>query len=115
MFPSLDPLLAFRHALRRSRIRLEILLVLLEHGRLTLPDLARLVGAYPNNVLGAILGDDDNERYRVDGSLAVLGLVDLVELDGAVAYELTPLGQAVARRLTAEVDRRRGPRPRLRT
>lgn len=121
LYDPYDPFLAFRHALRRSRIRIEILLVLLEHGRLCLADLARLVSAYPYNVHLALWGDNETDperkRYRIDECLITLGLVDQVEVgeDGEVAYELTPLGAALARRLVEEVDHRRGPRPRVRT
>lgn len=115
-----DPFFAFRHAFRRSRIRVEIILILLEHGRLGLPDLARLVSAYPYNVHLALWGDNEEaparKRYRIDECLIVLGLVDSVELgNGEIVYELTPLGAALGRRLVQEVDRRRGPRPRVRT
>src|SRR5687767_14211103 len=105
IMPQEDPILAFRHAFRRSRVRVEILLVLLEYGRQSLPDLARLVGAFPVNVHGAIWGDKEGERYRIADSLATLGLIDVHEVDGIRAYELTALGQAVARRLREEVDR----------
>ncbi|HET6404056.1 MAG TPA: archaellum operon transcriptional activator EarA family protein [Candidatus Thermoplasmatota archaeon] len=111
--PPDDILLAFRHALRRSRVRAEILLVLRAYGRQTLPDLARLVGATPDNVQGALYGSE--KRYRPDESLLALGLVDVQEVDDVEAFELAALGQAVARRLHEEVERRRGPLPLVRT
>lgn len=106
-----------RRALRRSRIGAEILLVLLEHGPLSLPDLARLVGADPRNVRGALLGEETAKRtrYRVEHAVIVLGLVEELELEGQTVYELTPAGAIVAARLGSEVDRRRGVRPRVRT
>lgn len=117
--PPDDILAGFRRALRRSRIRAEILLVLLEHGRLSLADLARMIGANQSNVYWAIWGDNEvdpaRKRYKITESLVVLGLVDLVEIDDTKAYELTPLGQAIARRLRIEVEKRRGPQPRVRT
>lgn len=117
--PPDDILQGFRRALRRSRIRAEILLVLLEHGRLSLADLARMVEANSSNVYWAIWGDNEpdpkRKRYKIAESLVVLGLVDLVEVDDTKLYELSLLGQAVARRLRAELDKRRGPMPRVKT
>lgn len=113
MFLIDDPLMAFRHAFRRSRIRVEIVLVLLRHGRQSLADLARLIGADEFNVYGALHGVED--RYRLEEALLLLGLVQVVEVeDGEDIYDLTSLGGAVGRVLRQEVERRRGVWPNVR-
>lgn len=107
--PPHDVFLGFRHALRRSRVRAEILLALEAHGRMTLPDLARLTGAHPQNVERAIRGD--GVRYRYDTSLWSLGLVDITDPDGADVYELTSIGRGVAWALRDQKQPDRGWRP----
>lgn len=113
IMPPDDLLLAFRHTFRRSRLRVEIMLVLLEFGRQTLPDLARLAGGTTENVYGAMWGVE--KRYRFDQCLLTVGLIDLHEVDGVSVYELSAIGQLVARALREQVDKRRGTRHVVRT
>lgn len=101
-----DLLLIYRHAFRRSRLRVEIMLALLEFGRQSLTDLARLAGGTAENVYGALLGFE--KRYRHDGALVLLGLVQMRMLRGEETFELTDLGVRVARALRAQVTKRRG-------
>lgn len=82
---------------------------------MSLADLARVVGANPRNVRGALQGDEPKRRYRTDQALLVLELVETHEIDGTTVYDLTPIGREAAWRLAIDVDRRRGPRPRMRT
>ena len=108
-----DPVITFRYAFRRSRVRVEILLVLLAFGAQSLPDLARLAGAHIDNARGALQGN--GRRYRYEDALIFLGLVEEKEVDRVLVFELTETGRAAARRLREQVERRRSGRVLLRT
>lgn len=101
-----DLLLAYRHAFRRSRLRIEIMFALLEFGKQALHDLARLAGGRAENVYGALWGT--HGRYRPSGALILLGLVRVRAVRNEPVYELTPLGTRVARALRSQVEKRRG-------
>lgn len=108
-----DPALGLRFPFRRSRVRVEILLVLLAFGPLALADLARIAGADIDNVRGALRGN--GRRYRYEHALIFLGLVDARMVGDEVFYELTSLGASAARALRVQVERRRGARPLVRS
>lgn len=101
-----DLLVAYRHAFRRSRLRIEIMFALHEFGRQNLQDLARLAGGRAENVYGALWGT--GRRYRASGALIMLGLVQVRAVNSDQIYELTPLGVRVARALRTQVEKRRG-------
>ena len=87
-------LLDIRYSLRRSRIRVAILLALLRLDESYLSDLARLAGADPARADGALYGD--NEEYRRSDGLVSLGLVVAKKKKDRVVFSLTDLGRQVA-------------------
>jgi predicted transcriptional regulator with HTH domain len=101
-----DLLIAYRHAFRRSRLRVEIMLALLVFGRQNLADLARLAGGTADNVYGSLWGAGD--RYRQDGALVLLGLVEVRVVGDDKVYQLSAVGRRVAEALRAQVEKRRG-------
>jgi len=108
----IDLLIAIRHALRRSRVRTDILLALLQVARASLPDIVRATGADPRNVHLALHGD--GKRYRIDEALVALGLVEVSVAEGVNVYVLTPYGQATAKLLQQDVMRRMAAQPVIR-
>lgn len=102
-----------RRALRRSRLRAEILLALLSLTSLYLADLVRLTGAEPQNVRGALFGD--GKDYRYDHALLALGVVATRIEKGEVAFELTPQGRTVALELQRALLAKLAQTPTVRT
>lgn len=95
-----------RHCVRRAPKRDLCLDVLLDHGHLTLHELAGLVGTSPSRADGILYGG--TEDHTIDLALVPLGLVREVLSVIGLEFELTELGVDQARALrVARASRRR--------
>jgi predicted transcriptional regulator with HTH domain len=90
------------HSLSRSDVRRKILVHLRDHSdenktiicKLTIYTISQQIKTSPDNVKGAIFGDDDN--YKIDESLISLGLVAFETNCTRTVYYLTHKGFEVA-------------------
>ena len=83
------------HSLRRSRVRTEIAMYLYKiYPEASYPaDIARNTGIDPTNILGGLRGMGN--RFDKSNSLLGMGLVDIIEDNGATYYRLSERGKSV--------------------